>query len=353
METTISLHQVRNIIRKTSPRPKTQSFRNDPSLPDDYNKIGLNLEKWENVLNEPYNTEILAKARIDKILNFFINVASANDLAATPAVQILRESLSTLRRGGNFSRNAATQNWRERITQLSGARSNHDPISSLRNLCLQGFPVFNIWDSMSFIYAICADDIKTDLGAELHLYQFRMIVGALRDCNKYFAKFAGPTTVAASWKVETQNQPLSVAFATTAVGERKDDDTREVMAAARKHFMSSITKALKNESQIVNTRSPPNREGNCPEYLAWPVVCRHEGRYKSLCLNMAKQCAYRCCGHCETTLQKLGANNVQIADLWKTAYLSTTKGSDEEPYPYRELKKHASIIMECKDLTDV
>lgn len=194
------------------------------------------------VVNEPYNTETLAKPRIDEILSFFVNVASANDLAATPAVQTLRESLSTLRRGGNFSRNAATQNWRERITQLSGARTNHDPISSSRNLCLQSFPVFNIWDSMSFIYTICADDVKTDLGAELHLYQFLMIVGALRDCNKYFAKFAGPTIVAANWKVETQNQPLSVAFATTAVGERKDDETREVMAAARKHFMSTITR---------------------------------------------------------------------------------------------------------------
>ena len=289
METTILLHQVRNVAHKTSPRLKGQPFHNDPSH---YNKIGLNLEKWEEILNEPYNTEQLAKARIDKILNFFINVASANNLAATPAVQTLRESLSTLRRGGNFSRNAATKNWRERITQLSGAVTNHDPISSLRNLCLQGFPIFNIWDSMSFIYTICADDIKTDLGAELHLYQFRMILKALRDCQTYFAKFAGLTTVAASWKVETKNQPLSVAFATTAVGNNEDDNAKEAIAAARRDFMSTITKALKNESQVINTRSPPNSEGNCSEYLAWPVVCRHEGRYKSLCLNMAQQYAY-------------------------------------------------------------
>ena len=357
METTISLHQVHNIIHKTSPRPKSHPFRNDPSLPDDYNKICLNLEKWDNIRKEVYNTKALAKARIDKILNFFINVASANDLIAIPAVQILRESLSTLRRGGDFSRTAAKQNWKERITQLSGARTIHDPISSLRNLCLQGFPVFNIWDSMSFIYTICADDVKTDLGAELHLYQFRMIIAALRDCEEYFAKFAGPTTVAASWKVETQNQPLSIAFATTVVGVTRKDDpkdyTKESMAAARKHFMSTITNALKNESQIVNTRSPRNREGNCPEYLAWPVVCHYEGRYKSLCLNMAERHAYRCCGHCERILQKLGANNVQITDLWETACLSTTKGCDDEPYPFRKLKDHESIIKECKGLMDV
>ena len=44
-----------------------------------------------------------------------------------------------------------------------------------------------------------------------------MIVTALRDCNTYFASFAGPTTVAASWTLEEQNQPLAIAFATTAV----------------------------------------------------------------------------------------------------------------------------------------
>ena len=367
MEDTIPLHQVRNIVGTPSVRPKNRPFRNDPSLPDDYNRIGLNLEKWKNVHNEPYDTPTLAKARIDKILNFFINVATANDLTDTPAVQTLRESLSTLRRGGNFSRDAAKKNWRERITQLSEANIDHNPILRLRQLCLQGFPVFNIWDGISFIYTICADDVKTDLGAELHLYQFRMIIGALRDCVTYFAKFAGPTTVAASWKVGTQNQPLSVAFATTAVGERKDMsgksktrvgdrnniDTREVMAAARQHFMSTITKSLEKESQISNTRSAPNWKGNCAEYLAWPVVCRHEGKYKSLCLNMAERWAYRCCGHCERTLQKLGANNVQIEDLWRTAHLSTTEGSEAEPYPYRELQKEEIIIQACKKLTGV
>jgi hypothetical protein len=357
METTISLHQVRKIIHKTSPRPKSHPFRNHPSLPDDYNKICLNLEKWDNICKEPYNTATLAKARIDKILNFFINVASANDLVDIPAVKILRESLSTLRRGGNFSRTAARRNWKERITQLAAARTTHDLIPSLRNLCIHGFPIFNIWDSMSFIYTICADDVKTDLGAELHLYQFRMIITALRDCEIYFENFAGPNTVAASWKVEAPNQPLSVAFGTTVVGpsrkEDPNDHTKESMAADRKHFMSTITKALKNESQIINTRSPPNREGNCAEYLAWPVICHYEGRYKSLCLNMNKRVTYRCCGHCERTLQKLGANNVQITDLWETACLSTIKGENEEPYPNRKLKEHKLIIKECKDLINI
>ena len=183
MEPSIPLHQVRSIIHKTSPCPKSYPFHNHPSLPDNYNKIGLNLEKWEKFVNEPCNTATLMKARIDKIFNIFINVASTNNLTDTPVVQILRESLSTLRHGGNFSRATTMKNWRERITQLSSAAPNYNSISNLRNLCLQGFPVFNIWDSISFIYMICADDVKTNLGAELHLYQFRIIIRAIKDCD--------------------------------------------------------------------------------------------------------------------------------------------------------------------------
>ena len=116
MEPTIPLHQVRNIIRSTSPKPpKSSPFRNHPSLPDDHNKIGLNLSKWANVLDEPFNTEKRARDRIEK--SIFINVAFAKGLAVTPAVQSLRESLSILRRGGDFNREAAKNNWRERIAQ--------------------------------------------------------------------------------------------------------------------------------------------------------------------------------------------------------------------------------------------
>ena len=339
MESTIPLHQVRTIVRSTSSTSLTSAVsRNHPSLPDDRGKIRLNLESWKNIHDETLD-ESSARAHIDKIFNFFINVASSNNLATTPAVQTLRGSLSILRRRGDFSREAAKKNWQERISQLSAPKTGHDPVSTLRNLCLQGFPIFNIWDGISFIYTICVEDIKTQLGAELHLYQFRMIISILRKCDEYFATFAGPTTVAASWKEDAQNQPLAVAFATTAVGGRKGDTTKEVIAAARQDFMTTLTKALTHESKKVNNRSPRNRPGNCPEYMIWPVVCQEGGKYKSLCFNMKGEWAYRCCGHCERTLEKLCANNIQIEDLWKTAFLSTEDGSDEEPYPYRELQK--------------
>ena len=330
MESTLHLHQVlqvRNLVLNTSvTSPRNRLFRNHPSLPDDRDRICLHLETWAKVLAEPIDTMDSQRSRIDKLLNFFINVATLNDLATTPAVQSLQEAVSVVRRGGDFSRDCKTIPWQVRVSQLSVAtKTNYQRILNLRNLCIHGIPLFNIWDSMSFIYTVCAEDLKTQLGAELHLYQFRMIIAAFHACE-YFHGYAKPTTVAASWTEETQNQPLNIAFATTCVGPRKikQHPAREDMAAARQEFMKTVTDKLTTISTIVNNRKAPNRPGNCPEYLTWPIVCTQEGRYKSLCFTMAEPSpmVYQCCAHCERTLQHLGANNIQIDDLWQTSSMS-------------------------------
>jgi len=59
------------------------------------------------------------RSRIDKILNFFINVATLNDLATTPAVQSLQEAVSVVRRGGDYSRDCKAIPWNVRVSQLS------------------------------------------------------------------------------------------------------------------------------------------------------------------------------------------------------------------------------------------
>jgi hypothetical protein len=203
MEPTIPLQQMLGIVRSTSPTPsRSSAFRHHPSFTTDRNRIRLNLEEWEKVFAAPIDTEERARTRINQILDFFINVARSNGLELTPAFESLQTSLSILRRGGDFTWEAAKKNWRERIVQLSTAKTDSDRITSLRNLCLHGFPIFNIWDSISFIYTLCAEDVMTQVGAELLLYQFRMIVKALRQCETWFSLFAGPTTVAASWKEE-------------------------------------------------------------------------------------------------------------------------------------------------------
>ena len=309
------------------------------------------LTTWANVLAEPINTDDLVRARIDKILNFFINVAYSNDLSTTPAVQCLQDALSVLRRGGDFSRDVKTK-WRERLSQLSvPSKGQYERLTQLRNLCIHGFPLFNIWDSISFLYTVCAEDVKTQLGAELHLYQFRMIVKALCDCKKYFTNLARPNTVAAGWTAEVKYQPLNIAFGTTCVGDKEE---KAKMAEARCKFMKILTDTLKNESKKVSNRDlPPNVAGNCPEFLVWPVVCNQVGSYKSLCFNMSQEIAYRCCTYCETTLEKLGANNIQIDDLWQTALLSTGDIANAGAYPWRKLKEWNRILTEYGKLTNL
>ena len=68
---------------------------------------------------------------------------------------------------------------------------------------------------------------------------------------------------------------------------------------------------------------------------------------------MQDKLAYQCCGHCERTLEKLGANNIQIDDLWETAFLSTEQGADTGSYPYRDLKKRVDIMKQWEDLKNV
>jgi hypothetical protein len=353
LESTFALQQIRSLVRSLSKSShgSRSPLRSHPSLPVGKDKICLQLEKWADVLAEPINTDDLIRARIEKIFTFFIKIASSNDLATTPAVKSLQDALSILRRGGDFSRQAKT-NWRERLSQLSlPSKAQYQRLSHLRDLCVHCFPLYNIWDSISFIYTVCVEDVTTQLGAELHLYQFRMIIKALCDCKAYFTNFARTNTVAAGWTVETRNQPFNIAFATTCIGEEKE---KAEMAEARREFMKTLTDKLKNESKKINERTKsPNSAGNCPEYLVWPIVCRQIGSYKSLCFNLSKERAYRCCTHCETTLEKLGVNDIHIDDLCKTALLSTGNISNTHPYPWRELKEQEEILKEYGKLTNL
>jgi len=62
----------------------------------------------------------------------------------------------------------------------------------------QKIPLFNIWDYISFAYAVCAEGMKTPLDVLFHLIRFRVIIGSLDAVGSYFPGFAGPTTVAAN-----------------------------------------------------------------------------------------------------------------------------------------------------------
>lgn len=352
MESTLcllSVVQARNTLLDNSANtPAISPPRNHPSLPDDGEKICLRLQTWANVLNEPLKTLDEQRGRVQKILEFFVKVGTLNNLHDTPSVQSLKNALSVLSSGGNELFNSSNDQWKKKISQLSSpAKTDFERIANLRELIIHGVPLFNIWDCISFLYTVCAEEIKTSVNAQLHLVQFRIIIKALRQVKEYFPHFAGPTTVAATWTTLTEPQPLTVAFATTCVGRNK---SKANMADDRKKFMETITSQLKNIPPPAGSRYF-NKAGNCPEFITWGITCREEGKYTSLCFNMEddpKAKVYQCCGRCEDMLRLLGANNIDIKDLWEESVMSCGESRHNVTYPYRALKSLEVILAEFK-----
>jgi hypothetical protein len=152
-------------LRLISPL-EVQLAANHPSLPDEH-KIHLHLRTWANVLAEPIKTYGQQRARVDKILHFFIKVAALNQLATTPAVQSLHDCLDSLTHLGDCRIDIKGFDWKTRIAQLARpAKAEYANASDSRNLCIHGMPLFNIWDSLSFIYTVCTENIHMQVRAE-------------------------------------------------------------------------------------------------------------------------------------------------------------------------------------------
>ena len=74
-EETLSLIQIVEIYKALG-SDSASSIKNlppnDPSLPDDRNKVRLNLQIWARILDEPIKTQNQKRQRIGKILYYFI-----------------------------------------------------------------------------------------------------------------------------------------------------------------------------------------------------------------------------------------------------------------------------------------
>jgi hypothetical protein len=112
-------------------------------------------------------------------LHFFVKVATLNNLDTTPSVKALQSALVVVGRGGDLFTKSAESEWKATIAQLDKPAS----ASTVRNLIVHGIPLFNIWDCISFIYTVCAEDVKTPLETQLHLVQFRVIIKSLRSVS--------------------------------------------------------------------------------------------------------------------------------------------------------------------------
>jgi hypothetical protein len=286
-------------------------------------KIKLRLTRWRD-LNFHHTQFETQRNVILQILDYFTEVSEANGLQETHAVRMLEDASDTIRRG--------QQRWTARIS--------HRPTAQLqtwnsRNELIRDIPLFNIWDAISFIYTFCVEDIRNQEDAELHLFQFRTIISALRRCD-YFATFAAPTTAAATW----DSSFSVIAFATTCVGTRAE---KARMARARVEFMTAATRIVSNVIQAGLIEMPRNREGNCPEYVLWGIVCRRPGNFYSLCFNVPLRNqgdkSLQFCGWCDAAAEFLAYQSIIVTDLWDTAILVDRRvpANFHNPYPFRRL----------------
>lgn len=364
---------VANTLLNPDPQRPTNSLVEVVSTSNAPNAIKLDLLSWKHLLRAPTTTVSDQRERIRFIFNFFLDVGKKNGFGDNaPALTSLEKAILVLGEEGDFSGNSR-RNWEERISQrsvteieqildqfphayqkkegvgtlLPGGNQQGHVAAHLQSRfsskdIYDTIPLFNIWDSISFIYTTCVEKIESQLHAELHLFQFRLIIHGLRSCD-YFPLFAGPTTVAAAWTAAPQ---FVIAFATTCVGSRRRGDSiKAAMADARSRFISIVSTRL-NEPITIGEINCLNRLGNCPEFVTWRFVCREPGKYLSLCFSLdeddGKAKALKFCNYCHELAKILGRNRFEIADLWETALLCDESFSavrhPQALYPFRRLK---------------
>jgi hypothetical protein len=329
-------------------------------------RICLDLKTWKYQLEE----EVEQQKKIERILQYFVAVAQKNGLKDTPAVSCLERAISTLAKNDD----SAAGSWMDRISQrtilevkedlsaleqgdrymqrLTGTSNEHDsqimasqPLLSSRAL-YKTIPLFNLWDALSYIYTMCVEEIKSQLMAELHLFQFGMIIEILRN-GEYFAAFASPTTVASAWADMGNN--FLIAYATTCVGPKEEGDkTKEEMANVRCEFMTRLEAHREQLSCVMVVCR--NRRGNCPEFLVWPMICHEPGSYSSLCFSTnsvsGRSKSLKFCGYCEQLANFLRKRKIEIEELWENALLCDEKSRTfaRGRYPYRLLRSATQIL---------
>ena len=180
---TFPLQQIHSLIRHltTSSHRNQSPLRDHPSLPAKQDKIRLRLEIWIEILAELINTDDFVHTRIEKNLYLQRRILEWSLHNSDNPVSSRRPL--TWRRLLSGSQD---QMMRETFPTFISSKVQYEHAAELRNLCIHGFPLFNIWDNISFIYTICAEDVTTQLGTELHLYQFRIVIKALNDYKAYF-----------------------------------------------------------------------------------------------------------------------------------------------------------------------
>lgn len=315
--------------QRFSPPPRSTS---DPS-------IALKVAYWAQLAETPTMTPDEGRERVCKIFTFFLATATDFGLEDTPCTRMLEEAIMTCTNSAGIS---PQPSGRDKITQRTG-RKVESQVVTLQGYVLQ-IPVFNIFKAMCWIYSCCVDSdkIRTDREAELYLLQFRFIFKALWASGWVPRRFM-PSTVAAAWNSPT-GAPLLLVFSCSGVG-MEENDRLEINAARVEYVRGLHTLAdICADSAALPNRSR-NDPGNCPEFICWGSVCRGEGTYRSLCLNVHRNVAYQCCTHCDFLAKAaLECNRIEIEDWYYQS--SLTKGVSKKfgHYYGRDLKDLKDIL---------
>jgi hypothetical protein len=120
------------------------------------------------------------------------------------------------------------------------------------------------------------------------------------------------------------------------------------MAEARKVYVSGL-RTLAQNCVTGSSKEIRNAVGNCPEFVAWRAICRGDGGYRSLCLNIPNEYSYKCCTHCDDLAKGAWDNKkIKIEDWFDKTSLKTglPPSTLESGYIYCKLKKIEAIIQE-------
>jgi len=303
-------------------------------------RIPLTISDWSTRASTDIPAHQCKETAID-YLKYFVNMGLTQGLKNdSHPIAILQHSLSELGVPEPKEENSG-------IRRVAHNRLNAPAFTEqLRNFVYNDIPVFNIWDSISLIYSLAAEDVCCDREVDLFLYQLRLIFNAMRK-TKIWATNYFPSTVAASWTAMGSGKHLLVAYSVSCIGGKKGV-LREEQNLARQNYNHRLYSLVrKSDEELRNLDKGANKAGNCPEYSTWGTICSGPGAYSSLCLSIAKEQTMQCCGPCQETATAATKVGISISDRWDTCSLVSSENKQDTNvggYEYKVLDSISKIL---------
>lgn len=263
----------------------------------------------------PAFTDDEEKRGFRHILQYFIDIATKNNLEDHPATKILLKCHQV----ASCKDHLEVIEMRKRIQRESiPSLVSLSPEQKYREWTFKAYPLHSLFDALALIYTLGIDETKIERDGELYLLQLRLIARALL-ATGYITRKGIPSTVAGSWQVSDE-APLRISFAFSCVGGTLENDRKEENQSRRKYcdFLYSVRKVIKLTS---GEKKQANSSENCPEFLNWPMVCRNAGIYRTLCLNIPKEKLMKCCRACMETAEGAKSKGIEIQDIFGSCTL--------------------------------